>query len=323
MHVTAAVVLAVLTSVANAASATLQWQATADAPAERRGLGLVAYLFGRRDYLLAVGALTVSFLLQAAALHEGDLALVQPLLVLELPFTLILAAAWLGVGLDLREVIGAVAIGAGLALFLGAGAPHGGRDGLPADAWLATAAVTVTVVAVLLVAAVGRAPVHRAVLLSAASGVEFSITALLVKAVTDRTGSGLVHLFAGWPLYAMVAAGVLAVLLQQQGFRAGPIAAAKPSTTVAATLGSVLIAVVVLREELRGGLLVLPEVAGIALLVAGVVELSRSPLIAEPPERAGVVDLRSDVTTEPAAGQAPGGAPRAVDPSPARCVPPR
>lgn len=334
MHVVAAVVLAALTSVANAASATLQWHATSDAPSELQGVGLARHLLRRREYLLAIGALVVSFLLQAAALHEGDLALVQPLLVLELPFTLLLASAWLGVGLDRREVLGAVAIGLGLALLLGAGAPHGGREGLPAGAWLMTAAVTVVVLTLLVTGSSGSGPVRRAVLLSAAAGVEFSVTALLVKAVTDRVGGGLGHLLLGWPVYAMAAAGILAVLLQQQGFRAGPIAAAKPSTTIATTAGSIVIGLLVLHEHLRGGVALLPELVGVAVLLAGIIELARSPLIGdggrpepvsvpvgvqdEPP----VIDLRpapgsSAGTTPP--DDRPAGVGTRGGPSPAHC----
>lgn len=287
MHVLAAVVLAALTSLANAASATLQWHATATAPDDAGGARLVGYLLRRREWLLGMGALIASFLLQAAALHEGELTLVQPLLVLELPFTLLLASVWLGVRLDRREVLGAAATGLGLALLLGAGAPAGGRAVPTTSAWLLTAAVSAAVLAALISASIGTSPVRRAVLLSAAAGVQFAVTALLVKVVTDRLGHGLLHLLTGWPVYAMAAAGILAVLLQQQGFRAGPIAAAKPSTTVATTVASVLLGVIVLQESLRGGLFVVPELAGVALLVAGVVGLARSPLIGQgaAPER--------------------------------------
>lgn len=273
-------VFSLLTSLTNAASATLQWDAATKAPPEEaRGLRLAVYLVRRPEYLGAIGALTLSFLFQAAALHEGELALVQPLLVLELPFTLMLSALWLGLGIDRRELLGTAAICVGLGAFLGLGRPHGGRNVVPIGTWAITGIVVVGVLGGLVLAARRGGSLRRTVLFALASGVAYSVTALLVKATTERFSGGIVHLLAGWAPYAMIAAGVLSVLLQQQALHAGPLAVAKPATTIINPIVSIALAVFVFQESLDGGAVVAAEVLGMLVLVAGVLELSRSPLV--------------------------------------------
>lgn len=273
-------IFSLLTAVTNAASATIQWDAAKKAPPEEaKGLRLALYLARRPEYLAAIGALTLSFLFQAAALHEGELAVVQPLLVTELPFTLFLSAAWLGLGLDRRELLGAAAICVGLGVLLGVGQPHGGRLSVPPETWAVTGAAVAAALIGLVLGARRGGSLRRTTLFALASGIGYSITAVLVKATTDRASGGIVHLLTGWEPYAMIIAGMLSVLLQQQALRAGALAVAKPVTTIVNPVVSVVLAIVVFDESLRGGGLVAVEVLAMLVLVGGILELSRSPLV--------------------------------------------
>jgi drug/metabolite transporter (DMT)-like permease len=275
-----AVVFSLLTAVTNAASATLQWNtATKAPPEEAKGLHLAAYLVRQPQYLAAIATLTLSFLLQAAALHEGDVSFVQPLLVTELPFTLFMSALWLGTGLDRRELLGSAAICMGLGLFLGVGSPQGGRAAVPAGAWLVAAVAVAAVMGILVLIAHTGDSMRKTVAYALASGIAYAMTAVLVKGTTSRISGGIGHLLAGWEPYAMVLTGVMAVLLQQQSLHAGPLAAAKPATTVINPIASVILGVTVFQNSLGGGLQVVAEVFGGAILVAGIVELARSPLV--------------------------------------------
>jgi drug/metabolite transporter (DMT)-like permease len=273
-------VFALATALTNAASATIQWNAASQVPPHQaRGLRLASYLLRQPRYLAALGTLTLSFLLQAAALHEGDVVFVQPLLVTELPFTLVLAAMWLGAGLDRREILGSVAICGGLGVLLGVGAPHGGRADVPDSTWLLTAAGAAAVLVVLGVVARTPHTVRQSVLYAIASGVAYAMTAVLVKATTSLVSGGLGHLFTSWQPYAMVVGGVVAVLYQQRALHAGPLAAAKPATTIATPIASIALGIGVFQEAFRGGSYVAVETVGGLLLVAGVLELARSPLV--------------------------------------------
>jgi drug/metabolite transporter (DMT)-like permease len=275
-----AIVFAFGTAMTNAASATLQWHAASTAPEQRaRGWKLAVYLLHRPEYLAAIGALTLSFLLQAAALHEGAVVLVQPLLVTELPFTLVLSAIWLGLRTDRRELLGIGSTCAGLAILLGVGQPHGGRSSATATTWLLAGVVTAGVIVALVLAGRGRPQLRKSVPFALASGLAFSITALLVKATTARLRYGIGQVFTSWPVYAMVLAGVLAVLLQQHAMRAGSLAAAKTATTVINPVASILLGVTVFGETFTGGFLVAVEALGALIMVAGIIELGRSPLV--------------------------------------------
>ncbi|MEV4327486.1 hypothetical protein AB0J37_35055 [Microbispora rosea] len=90
-----AVVLALLAAAANAVASVLQRRAARRAPADEAFRpGLIWDLVRRPTWLGGIGALIAGFLLQAAALTSGGLALVQPLLVAELPITM-LVAGWM------------------------------------------------------------------------------------------------------------------------------------------------------------------------------------------------------------------------------------
>lgn len=275
-----ALVFSLATAFTNAASATLQWDAaTNTTPEESKGLRLVATLIRRPEYLAAIGALTLSFLLQAAALHEGEVALVQPLLVTELPFTLLLSSWWLGLGLERRELIGTAAICAGLGLFLGAGHPHGGTTSVSAVTWAVAIGAVVVVMGALVLAAGRGHTIRRTLAFSLASGLAYSLTAILVKATTEEVRHGIVSLLTSWAPYAMIAAGVGAVLLQQKALEAGELAVAKPATTIINPIASIILAIAVFDETLRSSGWVALELVGLLVLVAGVLETARSPLV--------------------------------------------
>ncbi|HEV7452855.1 MAG TPA: hypothetical protein VGO16_16010 [Pseudonocardiaceae bacterium] len=128
--------LAVLAALGNATASVLQRKANRDEPVgQAAGLALFWHLVHHPAWLGGVAALVVAFLLQAAALATGPIVVVQPILVLELPFTLILASMVFRSRLHAREwtarraaYLGlATGIGFGLvaALVAGVGAAYG------------------------------------------------------------------------------------------------------------------------------------------------------------------------------------------------------
>jgi hypothetical protein len=85
--------LAVLAACSNAVSSVLQRKANREAP-QGQNLSLKLIWSLAHEPVWFGGALTITagFLLQAAALGGGELSIVEPILVLELPATLILAS---------------------------------------------------------------------------------------------------------------------------------------------------------------------------------------------------------------------------------------
>ena len=303
-------VLAVLAACANATSSVLQRKANKRVPqSENMSLQQIGTLLHQPVWFGGIAAITAGFLLQATALGTGDLAVVEPVLVLELPFTLILASRVFHQHLGPREWLPAAAITAGLAGFIYLLAPSaGGAPRLHWYGWLAGIGANLLFVGFLvLVARRGffwhdHQPDHdqgdehgergghgdkkrmgsfRSALLAVAGGSAFGLTAAVMKEVTRTFARGIGAGFTDWPLYVMVATGVLGFFLTQSALNAGQLIAAQPGLTLSDPLIFVLWGVLVFREEVRQGWYILGEVGCAAVIVAGVVMLTRSPLLAQ------------------------------------------
>ena len=288
-------VLAVLAACSNAVSSVLQRKANKRVPqSENMSLRQIWTLLHQPVWFGGIAAITAGFLLQASALGTGQLSVVEPVLVLELPFTLILASRLFRQRLGPREWLPAAAMTAGLGGLLYLLAPAaGGRPGVHWYGWLAGVGGNLALVGCLVLVA-RRGAIRsarkespgqqggsfRAAVLAVAAGSTFGLTAALMKAMTRTFAEGFGHLFTDWPVYAMVAAGVLGMFLTQSALNAGPLIAAQPGLTLSDPLISVLWGVLVFHEQVRQGWYILGEVFCAGVIVAAVVMLARSPLLA-------------------------------------------
>lgn len=280
MHRLLVVGLALVGAALQALASTLQWDAESDAPAGRSGgFGLALYLVRRPKYLGGIGCLIGSFLFQAAALSQGRLAVVQPLLMCELPLTLLLSAALLGLGLDRREVVGSALLVGGLALLLVSMAPSGGHEQIAGWKWLVATVLAGLFVVALTALARDRSASIRAALLAARAAIGYGLTAALVKSATQRASAGFAGVLTDWHVYAMVAAGLASILLQQGAFKAGPLAAAQPAMTAVDPLVSIALGVGLFGEHLRTGDFVPAELFAEVVICYGIWLLCRSPLV--------------------------------------------
>lgn len=275
--------LSLLAACANALSSVLQRRAASTAPdKDFLSSRLVLDLLRRPVWFAGMASLIVGFLLQAAALHSGPLSTVEPILIVELALTLLLARLMLGGRLARSDWLAIAAVTVGLALALWAAAPAGGHAGhVDTLAWLIAIASGAGMMAVLTLASLRGRPAHRAALLGAAAGAGFGLSATLIKGVTTLLGSGVVAVLGSWKLYAMVVAGVASLFLFQNAVQAGRLIAAQPAITIADPVVSVLYGVLLFGEHLRGGPYVLAALGGVALVLAGTIELGRSPLVRE------------------------------------------
>ena len=99
---TLTVVFALAAAFCNAVNLIAQHSASTSAPKREKGWRLVAYLIRQPLWLLGGVAAVGSYAFQALALHNGQLSVVQPILVTELVFVLVLRRMWVG-----QEVAGA------------------------------------------------------------------------------------------------------------------------------------------------------------------------------------------------------------------------
>jgi drug/metabolite transporter (DMT)-like permease len=294
------VVFALLTALSNAMASVLQRRAAAEAPAGRAfHLSLFAYLLRRRVWIAGIGMTIVAALCQAAALDSGPIALVQPLFIIELPFALLFGSLVMRRRLPNRSWAAVGVVTCGLAAVLVCAAPSGGTTRAPADLWTLALIATGGFEVVLLTAALRARGQARAALLGLAAACGYALTAALLKQAMAALGEGAAVFFTTWQLYATAAVGVGSLFLLQNALQAGTLVASQPMLTMGDALISVCLGVLLFGETIRLGWWLVPQVAGLASIAAGYVELSRSPLAAAvvlPPEDGAAGDGGTDET---------------------------
>lgn len=281
---------AALAGCANAVSSVLQRKADKEEPAEDNlSLRLIWDLLHNPVWFGGILAVIAGFLLQATALSRGALATVEPVLVIELPITLLLAGRLFHRRLHRREwtAVAAITVGlAGLLYFLSPSAGSGAH--IPDLEWgLGLGATVGFIVALVVVARRAGSGTRRAAVLGVATGTGFGLTAALMKAMTNALAHGFVAIFVTWQTYAMVLAGAFAMFLLQSALNAGPLVAAQPGFTAADPIVSILWGVLVFGERTRGGWYLVLVVVSVLVAGWGVFRLSRSPLVADRPGVSG------------------------------------
>jgi drug/metabolite transporter (DMT)-like permease len=273
------VVLALLAAASNAGASVLQRMANVrEVEAHRSGWAGLADLPRQRLWLAGIGAVIVSFLLQAAALATGELAAVQPLMSLELPMTLLLASRVFGHRLPPRSWLDILVMTGGMGLFLYSLHPFGGAAGAPhGPTWAWAAGATGGTVLVLAAAGSLTRGSRRAALFAAATGTSFALTAAFMSgALAHGLSWGLL---TRWQTYLVAAAGLTAMVLLQAALQAGPLVVVQPAVTLVDPAVAVLLGVLLFGESVRTGPWIVGEILGAAAVGWGAFLLSRSPVI--------------------------------------------
>jgi drug/metabolite transporter (DMT)-like permease len=273
----AAIVFAVLSALSNACGAVLQRLAVVDRTPGTRSVWRTAIGLVRQPAWLLGGLFLVgTFGFQALALYFGPLSVVQPVLVLELIFTLGLRAFLLHDDIAARTWSAALMICLGLAAFLVVALPGEGTGVPDAGQWVLAVSTRGLIVLVLLLLSRFGSPARRAALFGAATAVVWSVDAAFVKQAVDVLGhAGLVGLLTHWPLYAMIVTGVLGTILLQGAYAVGPLAASQATLLIVDPLVSIALGIELFHEHLRTGPWYVSGAAvSLAALAAGVVMLS-------------------------------------------------
>ena len=277
------IALALLVAVTNAASNVLMRKAARVAPtAAQFHLSLVVRLVRSPTWLVGLALSLATYPLGAAALGFGKLSVVQPILVLELPLSLIGASRLYDSRLSRRDWLGISGMTAGLIGLLVVLVPKGGKViGIPTSTWLLGSALNIGVVVVLYV--LGRRttqPSGRAAYLGAGCGLAFGLSAVYTKSMTEVFDiEGISGVLTTWPLYGSIAAATLAFWLLQNAYAAGQLAASQPGITLLDPAVAILWGLIVFQEKTEGGLFLLLAAAASAAIVAGALTLARSPAL--------------------------------------------
>ncbi|ABG99008.1 conserved hypothetical protein [Rhodococcus jostii RHA1] len=218
------------------------------------------------------------YAMQAVALALGSVLVVQPLLVTALLFALPLSAKFSGYRLSRTTWALAVALAVALAIFLVIGDPTEGNIDAPFREWVLPLGILLAVVAVAAAAGISKIdPGWRALLLGGAGGILYGVAVAFTKYVVELVPRGLWAVLSSWQAWALVAAGLVGVYLQQRGFQVGPLSASLPALTIAEPLAAVFLGMTVLDERLRvagPGLVVVG--CAVAVMLVATIGLSRS-----------------------------------------------
>jgi len=275
-----AILAALGAAVSFALAAVLQQESTRSVSADKSlSLGLLAELARRPKWLAGVGFLLCGFGLQALALAYGPVALIQPIVVTELAFAIPLGIWRRHRRAGRREWVGIVGVVSGISIFLVVASPSEGNPNPQGSDWL----LSLVPVGVVASAAVGlgarsRGP-RRAMFLGAAAGLSFGVLAVLTKATTYFLSVDVARAFLHWQLYLAITVGIVALVVSQSAYQAGPLAYSMPFVGVLEPLVAVVIGDTVLGEQVRVGGLFAVEMFAAAIACAGIVLLATSPTV--------------------------------------------
>jgi drug/metabolite transporter (DMT)-like permease len=262
------------------AAAAQQRAASAQPPHRPLSVLLVWGLLRDRAWLLAVALMVLAYGLQAAALGEGELALVEPILSGYLVVALLAGALIARRLLTPGELAAALGASAGIAIFLVQLSPVRGTRLAPARSW----AEILTLLALLLLAAlplVWRATdSRRAVLLGALAGITLGASDALTKQTIAVVANHHLGSLATWEPYLLLVVGALGFLLQQSAYHAGPLRSALAPLSVLEPVTGTLLGLLAFHESIAPGASPWLPLAAVALMVWGVQRLARSELVA-------------------------------------------
>jgi drug/metabolite transporter (DMT)-like permease len=247
--------------------------------------GVLLRLAKRPLWLVGFVAVIVSISLQAAALGTGRLVVIEPVLASSLLVALALSA-WA----DHRrmrpvEWAAAIATFAGLAAFLVASEPSGGRPtaGTLPLALAAVGALAFAAIATLI--AVRLSAVRRALALGVGGGVAAGVTDALTKSVAFLAGAREFGVLGDFRLYLLVLVGLLAYTMQQNGYRAAGLAAFLPAFAVLDPVVGSALGLTIYHERLGNDpVQVIIEVVAAIAATWGIVRLAKSAAAATAPK---------------------------------------
>lgn len=283
------VLYALLAALGNALNVTTQHAASISSPKKTTGWRLVVYLFRNPLWLFGWIALAGAFIFQALALDVGQMSVVQPLLVVELVFALVLRRTWLRQRIRPVTWWAAVVTCASLAVFLATSEPQGGHSFPDSRAWIAACATVAGSAAALALLGTRGPPARRAALLGTATAAMWALVATFIKTMTQTLSQfGVAGLFTHWPVYALAVAGLATEVLQQATLHAGPLSVSQPFLVIVDPIVSIALSVWIFDEYFTEDALRLTfGAASFVVLCAAVAVLTRTaPATMSAPEPA-------------------------------------
>ena len=273
-----AVILAFGSAAVFALGTVLQQRVVMDAPeAKDAGAGILFRLIQHPVWLGGIAAYGIAFGMQAADLGDGRLVVVQPILATTIVFALPLGVWLSSQRITHRDVIAAIVVTGGLALFLLLADPSGGKEDAPIGQWVIAGAVVIGLATALLLAGLSRVGALRAALLGTASGLLFGLVSALTKGAVEVFQDDGLKVLANWHLYALIVVGFAGMTITQLSLQTGILPPAVATSSIFNPAVSVVLGLTLFDEQVHHStagrigavLALLAMFAGIAVLALG------------------------------------------------------
>ncbi|MGH9069367.1 MAG: DMT family transporter [Acidimicrobiales bacterium] len=191
----------------------------------------------------------LAFLAQAAALREGSITVVEPLMTADLVFLMFLLRWRFRFKPSVREWSAVLALAIGLSGLLLAADPRGGN--IQIDNWRWAIAGVAGAIAIfcssLMVRRLSSRKV-RAALAGTAAGINFALNAAFTKLVVGEFSHGINAVFTSWPLYALAISGIISMIVMQSAYASGSLAESQPAIEITDPLISIVIGVMLFGD---------------------------------------------------------------------------
>ena len=229
-------------------------------------------------------ALIAGFVLQAAALYLGALSIVQPLLVAELVFALVIRRLWFHHHVVAAAWRAALITCVGLAVFIVASEPTGGRTTASTSEWFSATIVLGAVTLFMVAAAHWGTPASKAALYGTATGIVWGLEASFIKSMTDVLAQyGFFGMFEHWPVYAVIGGGILGNFLMQAALHQGPLSVSSPLMVATDPVVSIVLGVWLFDEQFTDHpLRIALSALGFATLALGIWQMTKYEPTTEP-----------------------------------------
>ena len=272
---TSATVLALFAAVCFAVGNVMQQKGTLETESGEDDPRFLMQVLHRPVWLFGAASQGAGWVLQAAALDRGPLALVQSLTMLSLVISLPLGVRYTHQHITRTVALGALAVVVGICLFISEGAPSNGTAQPSAAAWWAACLITLALVVSFVSLGRSHRAASRAALFGAAAGFAFGLQGAVTKVFVTEVGGGIWGLLSSWSIYVLIASAVVGFALQQSALKTGVLAPAISSSNAVTLFMGVLLGITVFDETLQsGGGSRVPAIIGLVLALWGVVMLA-------------------------------------------------
>lgn len=256
------------------------------------GRGFLRGLLARPIWIGGLLTMAGGFVFQAIALHLGAVGVVQPLLLAELPFVILILVVWFSQAHARGDLVAVFGAAAGLAGLLGTLQPTDGTRVPPDGRWLVVIGGGLVVEVLCVLVALRGSPSWRALILGTGAAIGFSMVASLTKPVTQVLATSPGHIAGIWQTWALAAIGGGSFVVMQRAFESGPFSISQGGLILVNPVASIGIGALLFGCEVKTGVArVLLGLIEAAVLIGCLVVVLRSPLVAETHENSATHHL--------------------------------